>query len=155
MKNILIILLFISFRSFAQGVTMNTLNQKLDSISLSMDSTIFKSKIAANSSYIILDTLSIPQNSFGFFTLYYCSYDTAQKITGEGMEEVFISRIGSAYTNPIINNIAPYSNNGTSVHQVTLAVTQIGGIILVRADGFNASDPIRWHVIRQAKISTL
>ena len=135
-------MLFVSVRGFSQ-VTMSTLNNKIDSLSLSMDSTIFKQKLAPNASYIVLDTLTLPQNSFGFFTIYYCSYDTAQKNTGEGMEEVFITRVGGAY-----------SSSGTT-HQVTMAVTQIGGIILVRVDGYGVGDPIRWHEVRQAKISPL
>jgi hypothetical protein len=153
MKYILIFLLLVSVRGFSQ-VTMSTLNNKIDSLSLSMDSTIFKQKIAPNAAYIVLDTLTLPQNSFGFFTIYYCSYDTAQKNTGEGMEEVFITRVGGAYSNPIINILVPYSSSGTT-HQVTMAVTQIGGIILVRVDGYGVGDPIRWHEVRQAKISPL
>jgi hypothetical protein len=155
MKYILFILLLISFRSFAQTVTVPMLNQKLDSLSSSMDSTVFKKAVATNATYIVLDTLSLPQNSFGFFTIYYCSFDTTAKDLGSGMEEIFISRIGTSYSNPFINTIAPYQTTGLPTHQVIFSVIPLGGVIVVRVDGFNATDPIRWHVIRQAKISTL
>jgi hypothetical protein len=154
MKYIFVILMLISFRSFSQ-VSMATLNQKIDSLSLSMDSTVFKNRMAPNAAYIILDTLSIPVNSFGFFTLYYCSYDTVQKFIGQGVEEIFISRVGTAYSDPIVNNIVQYSSNGTSTHQIIISVIQSGGIVVIRADGFSAADPIRWHIVRQAKIAPL
>lgn len=155
MRYILILLLLISYRCFSQSVTMSVLNNKLDSLSLSMDSTVFKQKIAVNSSYIVLDTLTLPQNSFGFFTIYYCSYDTVGKFTGFGEEGVFITRIGTAYSNPFITPIMPYSSAGLSTHQVVFSIIQSGGLVLIRADGFDTANPIRWHLVRQAKISPL
>jgi hypothetical protein len=92
----------------------------------------------------------------GLFDLIFFAYDTLHKYTGTGEEKVMLARLGSAYQAPYPYYFSVFNvNNSAPMHQLTYVVTMVNGLPLVRVDGYGVGYPIRWHVIKDQKITPL
>lgn len=151
---ILIIILLCSSSAFGQ-VTPTMLTQKIDSMSATLDSITTKSALATTSGMVTLDTLALPVNSTGLFTVIYFSYDTAAHFTGKSMQIIGEDRIGTVYSAPEVIYSSPYYSSGLSTHQISYTVELINGLPVIQGNGYGSGKVIRWHVMKEAKISPL
>jgi hypothetical protein len=119
------------------------------------DSIYSHSVIASTSAFVTADTLALPPNSAGVFNLSYFSYDTVQNFTGVGSQTVELSRVGSTYGSPYISYNSPYVSTGISTHQISYNILGSNSLVLVQVCGYGVANPIRWHVMREQKISPL
>lgn len=120
-----------------------------------LDSVWSHSVIAATSAYVTADTLTLPPNSAGVFNLSYYAFDTVQHFTGIANQTVLVSRVGASYLGPFVSYSSPYITTGLSTHQCSYTILSNVNQVLVQVNGFGPANPIRWHVMREQKISPL
>lgn len=124
-------------------------------IIVSLDSVWSHSVLCPTAAYVTADTLSLPPNSSGVFNLSYMAYDTVQKYTGVSSQTVLLSRGSSVYGSPYISYNSPYVTTGLSTHQASYNILGSNNIVLVQVCGYGLANPIRWHIMREQKISPL
>lgn len=129
--------------------------QAIDSLVKTMDSCVTHVTLAPAAGMYTIDTLTLPPNSAGMFHLIYIAWDTVGKFWGIGSQDVYLVRIGNVYQNPYPENIDPYVTSGLSTHQIYFWVGLLNGLAVARGSGFATTNPIRWHLFRDARITPL
>jgi hypothetical protein len=151
---LLIIILLCSSSAFGQ-VTPTMLHSTVDSLSATLDSITTKTALATTGSMVTLDTLALPVNSSGLFTVIYFSYDTAGHFTGKGMQIIGVDRIGTVYSAPEVIYSSPYYSSGLTTHQLSYTVELVNGLPVILGNGYGSGKIIRWHLMKEGKISPL
>ncbi len=155
MKKLFFAFIFISAGVHGQTVTTPMLYQKIDSMSSTLDSITTKVAIAATSAMVNIDTLTLPANSYGIFNLFLFSYDTAGHYTGGGLETVAEYRIGTVYATPMVLSSSTLPPTGTTTHQIYSWLGLQAGFPVITVNGYGSGTVIRWHLMKEAKISPL
>lgn len=109
MKNIFIIIVsLLSISACSQPATIQYVNNSIDSFSHTLDSTVVKSvKQTITNTSIVLDTLSVPNNTFSTFQL------LVQTDTDNTIKILYVKNSNGTYSILVDSDIKTFSYNKT------------------------------------------
>lgn len=155
-RHILILFaLTLSLSAFSQADTAinRMVSQKLDSFRMTLDSLEVIDRTASGTAITTIDTLRLPVNTAGIFTVDYINEDAARHSLGHGQKLAFIANWNGVYTIPDVSDSQPYTFSG-GLPQGPVTIKVVGGVPLLQV-GNPMAVLVKWRFLIDRKVKPL
>lgn len=157
MKYLLILLTLLTLKASGQtdSVINRMIKQKLDSFKMTLDSVQVLDKTVTGTAITTIDTLLVPKNTMGIYTITYMLDDGAltRQMAGGGQKVAYITNWNGNYGVMAVLDQIPYISNA-GLPQGPLWIRMVNGLPMVQI-GNPSTVKIKWRFFIESKLEPL